>query len=213
MFTGIIQKIGTVMRVNRTGGPMKLVVDTGQLAERVDIGGSVAVDGVCLTATKIAGQHLTFDVGAESVSRSTLGSFQPGRSVNLELPLAAGDPLGGHIVQGHVDAVGTISNIRTNPDGTSLAVSATPEATGEMVLKGSVAIDGVSLTISAMEAERFEVYLIPHTLDSTTLKNKNIGDRVNLETDIIGKYIAKMLKARESGGVTENKLREYGFMD
>ena len=213
MFTGIIQKIGTVMRVNRSGGPMKLVVDAGELAGRVDIGGSVAVDGVCLTATEIAGKQATFDVGAESVNRSTLGSFQPGRSVNLELPLAAGDPLGGHIVQGHVDAVGTISNIRTNPDGTSLAVSAPGSVMGEMVLKGSVAIDGVSLTISAIETDRFEVYLIPHTLDSTTLKNKNIGDRVNLETDIIGKYIAKMLKARESGGVTEDKLRNYGFMD
>lgn len=213
MFTGIIERVGAVMRVNRSGGPMMLVVDAGELAQRVDIGGSVAVDGVCLTATEIAGAIITFDVGAESVSRSTLGAFQPGRKVNLELPIAAGEPLGGHIVQGHVDTVGTICNIRTNPDGISLGVSATSSAMKEMVLKGSVAIDGVSLTISAIETERFEVYLIPHTLDSTTLKYKNIGDRVNVETDIIGKYIVKMIESREKGGITEDKMRQYGFMD
>ncbi len=212
MFTGIIQRVGTVARVARSGGPMKLAIDAGDLAKRVELGGSVAVDGVCLTATVIAGPQITFDVGAESVSRSTLASFQPGRRVNLELPLAAGDPLGGHIVQGHVDAVGTISSVRSTPDGMSLGISAPSSIMDEMVLKGSVAIDGVSLTISAIEPERFEVYLIPRTLESTTLKHKNVGDRVNLETDIIGKYIAKMLKARESGGVTENKLREYGYM-
>lgn len=214
MFTGIIERVGEVARVTRSAGLMRLQVVMGELAKRTRKGDSVSVDGVCLTATNVAGEAADFDVGEETLSVSTLGDFRVRRRVNLELPLKAGDPLGGHIVQGHGDGVGTIVRVEISSDSKIMGVSLPPALAAEMVLKGSVAVDGVSLTISALTESSFEVYLIPHTLKATTLGAKDVGDRVNIETDILGKYVAKMLAARtgaQSGGVTERMLEEHGF--
>ncbi len=213
MFTGIIERVGEVVRAARSGGLMRLQVSMGDLARRTRKGDSVSIDGVCLTATNVSGENVEFDVGEETLGLTTLGDCRPHREVNLELPLKAGDPLGGHIVQGHVDGIGTIVRVEISSDSKIMEVSVPPALAQEMVLKGSVAVDGVSLTISALTEKSFEVYLIPHTLKSTTLGAKDVGDHVNIETDILGKYVAKMLAARagESAAVTERMLEEHGF--
>jgi len=212
MFTGIIQSMGRVVRAERSGGAVRLAVDLGPLADGLQAGDSAAVDGVCLTATAIAGSEATLDVGAESLHRTTLGDFRAGRRVNLELPVAAGRPLGGHIVQGHVDGVGTVSRITRSEGGCTAAFSVPRELGAQMVVKGSVAVDGVSLTISALREAAFEVYVIPYTLSATTLSERRVGDRVNIETDIIGKYVARYLSAmRGQSGVTGGMLEEHGF--
>jgi len=213
MFTGIIERVGEVVRASRAGGLMRLQVAMGELARRTRKGHSAAIDGACLTATNVTAEAADFDVGEETLALTTLGEFRPHRKVNLELPLQAGEPLGGHIVQGHVDGVGTIVRVEISSDSKIMEVSIPSALAAEMVLKGSVAVDGVSLTISALTGQSFEVCLIPHTLKSTTLGEKDAGDRVNIETDILGKYVAKALAARAgaSAGVTERMLEEHGF--
>jgi riboflavin synthase len=158
-----------------------------------------------------------FDVGGETLRVTTLGEFRPGRRVNIELPVRADTLLGGHIVQGHVDAIGAVVRVESGAGGTTLEISVPPAAAAPMVMTGSVAVDGVSLTISRLGADSFEVYLIPHTLKSTTLGEKDVGDRVNIECDILGKYVARTLEARRgadeasAGGVTDRLLEEHGF--
>jgi riboflavin synthase len=224
MFTGIIRRIGEVTRAERAGGLLHLTVTVGELARQAGAGDSVAVDGVCLTATAVSGESAAFEAGEESLRVTTLGEFRPRRRVNIELPLRAGDPLGGHIVQGHVDGVGTIVRIESGsrPAGVGMEISVPPALAEQMVLKGSVAVDGVSLTLSALKAASFEVFLIPHTLQATTLGTKDVGSRVNIETDVLGKYVAKILGAQASApgapagppppaGLSERMLEEHGF--
>jgi len=212
MFTGIIQGIGRVLRARSTAAGRQLVVEMGDLAEGVSVGGSVALDGACLTAVAVAGGEATFEVGAETLRRTTLRDFGPGRRVNIERPLAAGQPLGGHIVQGHVDGTGEVVRVPSGPEGGVFAFEVPDDLAAQMVPKGSVAVDGVSLTVSALEANRFEVYVIPHTLSATTLGERQPGHRVNIETDLIGKYVARFLGARSAGDITQGMLEEHGFL-
>ena len=208
MFTGLIQKTGTVKRVSRGAG---LVLEIGfepwttPLAE----GESVAVNGVCLTVVRCDATRFTADVLRETESRTGLGELLPGTKVNLERALRAGDALGGHIVQGHVDCRGTV--VAKEPKGRDfqLRVRCGRVLAAQSVLKGSVAIDGVSLTISALGDDWLGVDLIPTTAAETTLGAKKVGDEVNLEGDIVGKYVAKSVVRQ---GLTEEALARAGFI-
>lgn len=211
MFTGIIQTVGTVRRADRAAESMALTVGLGEIAREVAVGDSVAVDGICLTATSVAAPEVTFDAGAETLQRTTLNEFRANRPVNIELAMTAGGRFGGHIVQGHVDGVGTLAAVTPDRGGRTLRFAVPGEVADQLVMKGSVAVDGISLTVSGLGDDWFEVYLIPHTLANTTLPGKRIGARVNVETDIIGKYVARFLRKHSSGGLTERTLRENGF--
>lgn len=207
MFTGLIQKIGTVRRVSRGTG-LVLEFAFAPWTRPLEEGESVAVNGVCLTVVRCDATRFTADVLRETESRTGLASLVPGAKVNLERALRAGDAMGGHLVQGHVDSRGTI--IAKEPKGRDfqLRVRCGRVLAAQSVLKGSVAIDGVSLTISAIGDDWIGVDLIPTTAQETTLGAKKVGDEVNLEGDIVGKYVAKNM-VRE--GLTEAKLAAAGF--
>jgi riboflavin synthase len=196
MFTGIIQSTGEVVGVESIGTGRRLSVRADLLRER-SIGASVAVSGVCLTVVARDGDVCDFDVAPETMSRSTLGELSSGDRVNLETPLRAGDDLGGHIVQGHVDEVGTIASATDGGDERRVRVRVRPESSRYIVEKGSVTLDGVSLTVSSVRDDEFEVVLIPHTLAVTTLGEANAGRRLNVEVDVIGKYVERQLAARQ----------------
>jgi len=209
MFTGLIQKIGTVKRVSRGAG-LVLEFAFDPWTRPLEEGESVAVNGVCLTVVRCDATRFTADVLRETESRTGLAELVPGTKVNLERALRAGDAMGGHIVQGHVDCRGTI--IAKQPKGRDfqLRVRCGRVLAAQLVLKGSVAIDGVSLTISALGEDWLGVDLIPTTLGETTLGSRKVGDCVNLEGDVIGKYVAK---AASPAGLTEDSLRAAGFID
>lgn len=209
MFTGIIQKIGTVKRVSRGRG---LVVEIGfePFACPLEEGESVAVNGVCLTVAKCDATRFTADVLEETVSRTGIGDLIPGEKVNLERALRAGDSMGGHIVQGHVDCRGTVKAKVPKGRDFQLQIKCGRVLAAQSVLKGSVAVDGVSLTISAIGDDWIGVDLIPTTAVETILGAKKVGDKVNLEGDIVGKYIAK--STASSGGLTEEVLLRAGFL-
>lgn len=209
MFTGIIQKIGTVKRVSRGEG---LVVEVGfePFTKPLEEGESVAVNGVCLTVAKCDATRFTADVLEETVSRTGIGDLIPGEKVNLERALRAGDSMGGHIVQGHVDCRGTLKAKVPKGRDFQLQIRCGRVLAAQSVLKGSVAVDGVSLTISAIGDDWIGVDLIPTTAAETILGAKKVGDKVNLEGDIVGKYIAK--NVAKTGGLTEEALQNAGFI-
>lgn len=213
MFTGIIRHVGTVHAVRRCAHGMTLTIDLGPLAARVGLGDSLAVSGACLTLTCLDGAAGQFDVTAETLRRTVLAHLRAGDKVNLEPSLRAGDGLEGHLVQGHVDGVGRVSAVRAAPDA-AMALTAAGELTDQMVPKGSVAVDGVSLTLVDVADGRFSVALIPTTLACTTLGGRRVGDEVNLETDLIGKYVRRALRrlgADAAPALTMDKLRDAGF--
>ena len=215
MFTGIIQHLGAVTAVATTPAGRRLTIDLGPLAKDLAIGDSVAVDGACLTVAGLAGTAATFDVIGETLERTTLGERRAGDAVNLERALRAGAGLDGHIVQGHVD--GTAREQRVDRAAGQWVVHFTgPRAlTDDMAAKGSVAVDGVSLTLVDVADGLFSVALIPTTLERTTLGRRRPGHRVNVETDILAKYVRRMLGAAGRlsgrGELTLGKLREAGF--
>ena len=208
MFTGLIQRIGTVKRVSRGAGLVVEIAADRQWTMPLEEGESVAVNGVCLTVAKCDGSRFTADVLRETESRTGLGDLVPGAKVNLERALRAGDAIGGHIVQGHVDCRGEIADRIPKGRDFQLRIRCGRVLAAQSVLKGSVAIDGVSLTISALGNDWIGVDLIPTTAAGTTLGAKRVGDGVNLEGDIVGKYIAK---AGERSGLSEEYLRQAGF--
>ena len=209
MFTGLVEKIGTLKRLSRGSG---LVLEIGfePWARPLERGESVAVNGVCLTVVDFDERRFTADVLRETEERTGLGALVPGAKVNLERALRAGDPLGGHIVQGHVDCRGKI--VAKEPRGRDfrLKVRCSRVLAAQSVVKGSIAVDGVSLTITGLGEDWVSVDLIPTTARDTTLGSKRIGDEVNLEGDVMGKYAAKVVK---TPGLTEEALIRAGFMD
>ena len=213
MFTGLIEIIGTVKSLRQAGGSARLTVEVGSMASELGIGESVAVSGACLTVTAAGGAEATFDVVNETLRRSNLADAIAGDRVNIERAVKAGGRLGGHFVQGHVDGVGTVSRV-SRGDAVEIEVSAPSEVTELLVPKGSIAVDGVSLTLARCNRDRFVVAVIPHTLENTTLGCAKPGDKVNLEADILGKYVRSMLKTggQGEGSVTESLLRDSGFM-
>lgn len=210
MFTGLVETMGTVRRLSRGAGLVLEIVADRPWAPPLAEGESVAVNGVCLTVVCADETRFTADVLRETEERTTLADFVPGSRVNLERALRAGDALGGHLVQGHVDRVGTV--LARTPRGRDfrLKIVCGRVLAAQSVLKGSIAVDGVSLTISGIGDDWLEVDLIPTTAASTTLGAKRSGERVNLEGDIVGKYVAKARSA--SGSLTEEKLRAAGFI-
>jgi riboflavin synthase len=195
MFTGIVEHRGSVLSVERAEGAMRLVVDPGPITG-IPVGGSVAVNGVCLTAVDAAEGQVAFDLVAETLDRSTLGGLSPGDPVNLERPMPADGRFDGHIVQGHVDGVGEIEAIEPDGEGKRMMIRVPDDLARYLVEKGSVTIDGVSLTVAAVEGQDIEIALIPHSLQVTTLGLRTAGEKVNLEIDVLAKYVEKLLSAR-----------------
>jgi riboflavin synthase len=198
MFTGIIETLGTVERLDAAakGGAegARLIIAAGPLLEGVGVGDSIAVDGVCLTVTALRSHSFTADVSLETLRRSTLGDLRVGDHVNLERPMRLDQRLGGHIVQGHVDGVGTVTAARPEGDGVWMEIAPPASLLPFLAEKGSVAVDGVSLTIAGLSRDAFAVALIPHTLAVTTLGRRQTGGRVNIEVDILAKYVQRLLE-------------------
>lgn len=192
MFTGLVEGLGTVRALTPRGPAIDLVVAPAQTTGPVSIGESIALNGCCLTIVRADGDAWTFQAGAETLSRTNLGALRPGAVVNIERSLRVGDRLGGHFVQGHIDGTGRVERIDRDGEWVHMQFAVDPGLTRQMVVKGSVAVDGVSLTLVTVEVESFSVALIPHTLDVTTLGTRRVGDAVNVETDIIGKYLEKL---------------------
>ena len=211
MFTGIIQDTGTVRKFTRRGGDALIEVATSLPLDDVKIGDSIAVSGACLTVTALAAQGFTFDVSAETLSRTTLGGLRAGDRVNLEKALRMSDFLGGHLVLGHVDCVGRIVERTARADSIVCGFTLERGLSKYVVARGSVTVDGISLTVNSCEGDRFYVNIIPHTAEKTTLAGKKAGDPVNIETDILGKYVEKLL--RPGRGVDMDVLREHGFIE
>jgi riboflavin synthase len=195
MFTGLIADVGSVTALELGGAGATLEIDT-RLAGELGEGDSIAVNGVCLTATEIRDGGFQAEAMIETLERSTLGALGAGARVNLELPLRATDRLGGHVVQGHIDGTGMISELREEGFARVLAIGTGPALERYLVEKGSVAVDGVSLTVSALREHGFEVSLIPETLKQTNLGGAAVGDRVNLEVDVLAKHVERLLETR-----------------
>ncbi len=194
MFTGIVEALGEVLSVDRTAEGGRLRVRAGTLLAGAQVGESIAVSGACLTMAELEGDAFTADLAAETLRRTTLRGLRPGDPVNLERPLRLDQRLGGHIVQGHVDGVGTVTAVRREGEGLWMEIEPPPALTPYLVEKGSVAVDGVSLTIARLTRDAFAVALIPHTLVVTTLGRRRAGDPVNLEVDILAKYVERLLE-------------------
>lgn len=215
MFTGIVQSMGIVRAIRRGSGGARLALEAPDLPRPIADGASICVSGVCLTVTESDPSLLSFDVVQETLSRSTLGELAVGDRVNLEPSLRVGDGLDGHLVQGHVDGTARVKEVRRGDDGHRMTFLADPDLMAYVIPKGSVAIDGVSLTIAATGDDTFDVALIPTTLGRTTLGARRAGDRVNVETDIIARTVVTTLQrwrtAPEAGGLTMEMLRENGW--
>ena len=209
MFTGLIQEIGAVLGAERRGGFLRLRIGYDPGRGLLRPGDSMAVNGVCLTATELAERSFTADLSAETQKSTTLGSLRTGAPVNLERPVTASDPLGGHVVLGHVDVVGRIRRVRPTSAGLELLVSAPSEIMDLLVPKGSIAVDGVSLTAGALERDGFWLYLIPETVGRTTLGARRVGDEVNLEADYLAKLVKRFLERQPAGAVRATSGPRY----
>lgn len=201
MFTGLVQSLAEVADVIAEPPGVRLVILEPRVAAVAKLGDSIALNGCCLTVVEIAGDRLGFQAGEETLLRTNLGELAPGSFVNLEQSLRAGDPIGGHYVTGHVDAIGTVHARNDDAEWCRMRFRAPVEQLAQMASKGSVAVDGVSLTLVDVEKDQFSVALIPHTLSLTTLGLRSVGDRVNIETDVLAKYVEKAMKASATSGL------------
>lgn len=215
MFTGIVEEIGTVKAVQRSGTSSLIRIETKKVLSDIQLGDSIAVNGVCLTVTDFDGSTFQADVMNETLSRSSLGSLKTGSPVNLERAMSAEGRFGGHIVSGHIDGTGTISNIRKDGIAVWYTITASPHIMRYIIEKGSIAIDGISLTVAKVTDTSFSVSIIPHTAEQTILSQKSRGDTVNLENDMIGKYVEKLMKSAEpedKSGIGMDFLAKNGFI-
>ena len=211
MFTGLIESVGTITGIRPVERGYDLDIDTGFALSEDDLGDSIAVDGVCLTVTKMKGAVFTATASAETISRSTLGRLRPGAQVNIERALTLSARLGGHLVLGHVDTVGVVASIRTVGESIQLKIQFEQAFSRYIIEKGSIAVSGVSLTINRIYPDAFEVNIIPYTANTVSLTLKKPGDRVNLEFDVIGKYVEKLLQ-RDNNTSLEDLLKKQGFV-
>jgi riboflavin synthase len=220
MFTGLIEGTGTLLRIERHGADSGMVIRADYTMGGLVLGESIAVSGACLTVVSFQGDVFTADVSAETLSRTTLGRKQPGSRLNLERALRLGDRLGGHLVSGHVDGIGSLRDRYREGRSWRLVFDAPQDLTRYIIEKGSIAVDGISLTVNGCDENGFDVNIIPHTAQATTLENLQIGDAVNLETDLIGKYVEKMLggwkksaeKPQKTSRIDDEFLKKHGFM-
>jgi len=213
MFTGIIEKVCIAKDIRRNVSGMEISIDLGNLVEDVKLGDSVAINGTCLTAVKIQGSVVAFELSTETIAKSSLADIKPAQKVNVERAMKLSDRLGGHIVQGHIDGIATIKSISDKGDFKDITFSAGKELLDQMVTKGSVAIDGISLTIAQMDSTSFKIAVIPQTLQETILGSAKVGNKVNIETDIISKMVKKHVEnlMPSKNVFTENKLKELGY--
>ena len=216
MFTGLVAELGTIKTMKKGAKSYQLTIEADKLAKTLKIGESIAVNGACLTVVAFTEKDFTVDVMPETVRMSTISSYKSGEKVNLEKTLRLQDGLDGHIVSGHIEGIGQII-MKKKEDIASLVTIRTPaELTRYIIKKGSIAVDGISLTVTDVTEDTFMVSLIPHTAKETTLGFKNIGDSVNIETDIIGKYVERMLSSscnkEKTAGISKKTLFENGFI-
>ena len=225
MFTGLIEELGTVMGKTEGGRSSKLTIKASKVLEGVQIGDSISTNGVCLTVTHFTKEQFTVDVMPETMMRSNLKDVKAGTSVNLERALRLGDRLGGHMVSGHIDGQGTITSIAKDENAYWFQISASPSILKYIIEKGSVALDGISLTVAAVDFESFKVSIIPHTLKKTSLDKRKVGDAINIECDAFGKYVERIAAfatiedtgvgasqvTNKSSKLDLNFLSEHGF--
>ena len=218
MFTGLVEEIGTINNISLQGTSGTIAIKASAVTEGTKVGDSIAVNGVCLTVTSLSDDGFTADVMAETVRRSSLGSLKSGDRCNLERAMAADGRFGGHIVSGHIDGTGRVAKVVKEENAIWFTIEADKSLLDYIVEKGSVALDGISLTVAAVSNTDFKVSIIPHTQEATTLYLRKPGDIINIETDVIGKYVAKMMgretgsDTEESGGsITMDFLRDNGF--
>jgi riboflavin synthase len=215
VFTGIIEAIGTVRQLTRQPTGARVEIAAATIAQATRPGDSLAVEGACLTVTALASETMLCDLSVETLARTTLGALRVGTRVNLERPLRLGDRVGGHLVSGHVDAVGQLVGRIPQGDGAVYRIRFPASLAPFLVPKGSVAVDGISLTVAALTSERFDVAVIPYTLRGTTLAEKRVGARLNLEADLVGKYVTHLAAGRTMAPgareVTWTLLKEHGF--
>lgn len=214
MFTGIIEEIGHLEAIERGSQSAVLHIGCEKVLEGTQVGDSIAVNGVCLTVTSLGKKGYTADVMAETLDRSSLGDLKRGSRVNLERAMAADGRFGGHIVAGHIDGTGIIQSVTRDETAVWYKIQAGADILRYVVEKGSITIDGISLTVARVDSETFSVSIIPHTQFNTILADRKVGDRVNLETDIIGKYVEKLLQPQETkkeSRITMEFLQEHGF--
>jgi riboflavin synthase len=207
MFTGIVEEVGVVNSISTSS----LVVTVDKVVQGMELGGSIGVNGACLTVTRFGSNSFSVDMMLETLNRTSLGQLNVGDRVNLERPLTLDRPLGGHLVQGHVDATGTLTSIRKTDETAVIRIAAPPEVMRYVVEKGFIAVDGISLTISARDAASFEVAIVDYTLRNTTLGDRRMGDLVNLEVDIIAKYVERF-SSKQNPELTIGFLEEHGFV-
>ena len=214
MFTGIIEEVGSVAEINVRGEERRLTISCTKLLPELKIGDSVAVSGVCLTAVDIGRDHVSADLALETWVRTSFSHLRKGARVNLELPMRANGRFDGHVVQGHVDGIGALTSLEPIPGGNDylLALNVPSELTRYIVEKGSLTIEGISLTVAAVEGTQVRIAIIPHTAEVTNLNSLQAGDPLNLEVDVLAKYVEKMLGQRESrSSITLEKLVRAGF--
>ena len=213
MFTGIVEELGIIRKISISGHSGSITIEASKVLEGTRIGDSIAVNGICLTVTSMAGDSFTADIMAETVRRSSLKGAVSGDKVNLERAMAADGRFGGHIVSGHVDGTGTIINMHREENAVWVTISAEPSIMKFIVEKGSVCLDGISLTVAKVGATDFSVSVIPHTGEETTLLRKKVGSPINIENDVVGKYVERLLnfKNNESTGITMDFLKKYDF--
>lgn len=215
LFTGIIEELGTVLKLTSQKDSARLSVEALKILADTQIGDSIAVNGVCLTVTEISAKQFSVDIMYETLRKTNLLDLKPGNKVNLERALQLQTRLGGHLVSGHIDGIGTITALRQVGIAKVYVIAAPPDLVSYLIPKGSIAIDGISLTIVDVGEDTFSVSLIPHTHANTTLGLKGLGSKVNLETDLLGKYVAKFLNKERPANqnkITYSFLSEHGFI-
>jgi len=214
MFTGIIEDKGKVLRIEYRGQEMRLTIELPPHLTELQLGDSININGVCLTVVNKKEQEIELDLSQETLQKSILGEVKEGSQVNLERALRLVDRLGGHIVTGHIDGIGVIVEKRKQRDFLQLRIRVPESVSRYVVQKGSIAIDGISLTVNEYQGGEIQMTLIPYTIEKTTLMDKKVGDRVNVETDILGKYVEKLLDRgdKKSGQVDLSFLKEHGFI-
>jgi len=214
MFTGLIEEIGTVKEISKKGDNLRLVIGANKIMDDISMGSSIAIDGTCLSVVKYTSNTFEVDISEETVKKTTIGGFKPGRKVNLERAIKISDRLGGHFVTGHIDGIGEIVKFDRTVDGAYLGIKASEDTIRYMIYKGSVAIDGISLTVANVDSNSIAIALIPHTIEMTNLKEKSIGEKVNIECDIIGKYIERFVNLTtdtKHSTLNTDFLKKHGY--
>jgi riboflavin synthase len=216
MFTGIVEEVGKVLSIKKGSVSSKITFGGKRIFEDIHLGDSIAINGVCLTADTLTENSFTADIMAETLRRSSLGDLKVGSKVNMERAMPCNGRFGGHIVSGHVDATGTITNFKREENAVWITISAESKTLKYIIEKGSVALDGISLTVAYVDNSCFKVSIIPHTASETTLLSKSVGDRINIECDVVGKYIERFLSFNEdtksNSSIDMNFLAQHGFL-